>query len=232
MRALIRVGCSGFGMAQSKYFGLYSTIEIQQTFYQPPSIKTLNRWRNDAPDDFEFAMKAWQLITHSSKSPTLRRLKRQLSAQELSECGEFKNTDIVREALESTLACAEVLRSKAVIFQCPASFTPTSEHVYNLETFFTSFTRPKGVHLYWEPRGNWDPALIDRLCRTLHIFHAVDPFLDFSVTPDHPYFRLHGIGGWRHAYSATELADIDDRLQKPAQSSPHRTVPGYVFSTT
>jgi len=50
-------------------------VEVQQTFYQIPRIATGKRWREEAPPDFEFTMKAWQLITHEPSSPTYRRLR-------------------------------------------------------------------------------------------------------------------------------------------------------------
>ncbi len=37
---LINVGCCGFAASQKKYFELFDVVEIQQTFYQIPEIKT------------------------------------------------------------------------------------------------------------------------------------------------------------------------------------------------
>lgn len=72
----VRTGSCGFRLTRSEYTQLLSAVETQQTFYQPPQIKTLERWRAEAPAGFEFTVKAWQLITHQSSSPTYRRLKR------------------------------------------------------------------------------------------------------------------------------------------------------------
>jgi uncharacterized protein YecE (DUF72 family) len=60
----IKVGCCGFAAAQKKYFERFRVVEIQQTFYQIPEIKTAEKWRHAAPPGFEFTMKAWQLIIH------------------------------------------------------------------------------------------------------------------------------------------------------------------------
>jgi uncharacterized protein YecE (DUF72 family) len=35
-------------------------VEVQQTFYQPPRVATLEKWRLDAPANFEFTLEAWQ----------------------------------------------------------------------------------------------------------------------------------------------------------------------------
>jgi len=73
--AITKIGCCGFGIARPKYFETFSVAEIQQSFYQPPKPDTVKRWRDEAPIDFEFTLKAWQLITHEASSPTYRRLK-------------------------------------------------------------------------------------------------------------------------------------------------------------
>jgi uncharacterized protein YecE (DUF72 family) len=67
----IKIGTSGFGVAQAEYARRFSCVEVQHTFYEPPRLTTLNRWRRQMPPDFEFALKAWQLITHEGQEPYL-----------------------------------------------------------------------------------------------------------------------------------------------------------------
>src|SRR6185503_4334995 len=100
MKTNVAIGTSGFGIARSKYVQTFSCVEVQHTFYQPPKPATLARWREEAPPDFEFVLKAWQLITHDAKSPTYRRLKRPLSEDEKREAGYFRSSPIVNEAWE------------------------------------------------------------------------------------------------------------------------------------
>src|SRR5678815_5007736 len=114
-----KIGTCGFGMAQSEYARTFSCIEVQHTFYEPPQLTTLNRWRRQMPVDFEFTLKAWQLITHEARSPTYRRLKRKLSETEKAEAGGFRVTAIVEEAWEATLISAKALKAKTILFQCP-----------------------------------------------------------------------------------------------------------------
>jgi uncharacterized protein YecE (DUF72 family) len=68
MTAKIKIGTCGFRATKEEYARQLRAVEVQHTFYQPPQIKTLERWRTSVPDDFEFALKAWQLITHAAKS--------------------------------------------------------------------------------------------------------------------------------------------------------------------
>jgi uncharacterized protein YecE (DUF72 family) len=77
-------------------------------------VKTLERWRASMPEGFEFTLKAWQLITHESSSPTFRRLRRKLTEKETQDAGAFRLTPIVKEAWETTLACAKALQTAAI----------------------------------------------------------------------------------------------------------------------
>jgi uncharacterized protein YecE (DUF72 family) len=205
-------------MAMAEYVTRFEAVEVQQTFYQPPQVATLERWRAQAPPDFEFTMKAWMLITHEARSPTYRRLKRELSEGEREECGSFRPTQIVREAWAVTLACARALAARRVLFQCPASFKPTKENVKNLRAFFEGIERPPELHLLWEPRGGWPDALVLELCRDLDLTHVVDPFSARTVTPDKVYFRLHGRTGFRYVYEDEELEELYTMLPKKGTS--------------
>ena len=62
------VGCCGFPMGRKAYFQRFSLVEVQQTFCKPPRLETLARWHQEAPEGFEFILKAWQLITHEPSS--------------------------------------------------------------------------------------------------------------------------------------------------------------------
>lgn len=208
-KRVVKAGCCGFRMSQSEYAARFPVVEVQQTFYQPPQVKTLERWRAEAPPGFEFTLKAWQLITHEARSPTYRRLKRELTEGEKSEAGSFRPTPIVREAWEVTLACAKALQAERVLFQCPSSFTPTREHVRDLREFFTQVVRPRRKLIcLWEPRGSWPQELVRELCNELDLTHVVDPFAARTLTPERCYYRLHGRTGWRYQYEDDELAEL------------------------
>jgi uncharacterized protein YecE (DUF72 family) len=210
-----RVGLCGFSVAMSEYPRHFRVVEIQHTFYEPPADFVMRRWLTAMPADFEFTLKAWQLITHESKSPTYRRLRRPLSAEERASCGGFRDSAIVRSALDRTIACAELLRARLVLFQTPASFGPTSENVERLRRFFETIAiprRPPEVRYAWEPRGGeWtqQAELAVALCEELELTYAVDPFVDpIRRTAGPPYLRLHGVTGARHVYTDDELGRL------------------------
>jgi len=204
----IHVGCCGLQMARGKYFEQFKLLEVQQTFYQPPQIKTLEKWRADAPVDFEYTIKAWQLITHACSSrKTYRRLRDPIPSDEEQYCGRFQLTPRVLNAWQVTLASARALLSWLVIFQCPASFTPTEENVRNLRAFFKKIRHEReGLICGWEPRGDWPGRLILELTGELDLLHVVDPFTQPIVQQNAPlrYFRLHGEPGARYNSTYTD----------------------------
>lgn len=217
MKSKVQVGTSGFRVTKAEYVGMLPCVEVQQTFYQPPQIATLERWRTQTPPEFEFTLKAWQLITHAARSPTYKRLKKNLSETEKEEAGYFRPTAIVREAWETTLACARALQARTILFQCPASFKQTKENISNLEKFFAGIPRGK-FNFCWEPRGSWDSEVVKSICAELKLWHVVDPFVGRTTTPRKCYFRLHGRNGWRYKYEEGELEELATLLPQANRS--------------
>ena len=209
MNSQVKVGTCGFRREKRASYGkIFPTVEIQHTFYDPPELETLEKWRAELPDDFECTLKAWQMVTHEASSPTYRRLKRPMTEKECDEAGFFKPTDTVRDALKVTLECARALRARTILFQCPAKFQPLPENIFNLKQFFNSFDRA-GLNCVWEPRGKlWDDDLIRELCDELDLWHCVNPFERPTVTPNKCYYRFHGRPRWRYTFEDEDLYDL------------------------
>ncbi len=203
----LKIGCCGFPKGREEYYRHFRLVEIQQTFYKLPRLETVRGWREQAPSDFEFTLKAWQAITHAPASPTYRKAGLQIDPAAHDRYGSFCPTDEVYAAWQQTREVATALVATVVIFQCPASFSPTDEHVANLRAFFRNIERG-GLILAWEPRGNWPDDLIGGLCRELDLVHCVDPFGRPPVHGDPAYFRLHGRGGYRYRYTEDDLAQL------------------------
>lgn len=208
-----KVGTCGFGRTRKDEFAKHlNCVEIQHTFYEPPQVKTLEKWRAEMPDDFEFTLKAWQMITHEAGTPTYRRLKRPLTEKEEAEAGAFKPTETVDDAWRVTLESAKALGARTILFQCPAKFIQKAEHIKDLRRFFKKIDRGEMIFA-WEPRGNtWDDKTVLKICSDLDLRHVVDPFKARTVTPDKIYYRLHGIGGWRYEYEEGELEEFASML--------------------
>lgn len=221
---MLRVGLCGFTMSIEDYPLHFPVVEVQQTFYEPPRDRTMERWVAETPAGFEFTLKAWQLVTHPGTSPTYRRLKRPMTEGERAEAGFFRDTAIVAEGYRRSIGCARILGATALLFQCPSSFTPEPANVARMRAFFLRVERPSGLRFLWEPRGpGWIAARHQarELSKELDLVHVIDPFV--TPPPDDPapvYWRLHGIGGARHSYSDAELRRLKEMAEDAAGDSP------------
>lgn len=216
MKTQILVGTCGFAESHRKTFKDFGIVEIQQTFYQPPRVATVERWREEAPDDFVFSLKAWQLLTHEGTSPTYRRLREPLSESELTKVGSFKLNSVTRMAWNRTLALAEVLQAEAVVFQTPRSFLPIRDNLRRIYRFFETVDRQER-YMVFEPRGDaWTDDVVRRVITDLTLVHAVDPFLRRPVGRGMRYFRLHGRPAYhyRYGYSQADLSALYDMLSR------------------
>lgn len=176
-------------------------LEIQQTFYKPPKLATVKRWRAKAPPGFEFTAKAWQLITHEATSPTYAKAGISVPENRRDRYGRFRPTDEVFDAWERTKEVCEALGVTAVVFQTPTSFTPQPKNKENLYAFFSR--ADTSVVRAWEPRGPWPLHVVERVCEDLGLQHATDPFASELVDQPRAYYRLHGTPPGPKMYSYT-----------------------------
>jgi uncharacterized protein YecE (DUF72 family) len=224
------VGCCGWTDAQARYVTNFPTVELQTTFYQPPTSAVAKRWRSHAPPEFRFCIKAWQLITHTPSSPTYRRLRSGVSHEEQNLYGSFRPTEQVWLAWERTREIASVLDAQVIVFQCPKSFLPTRESLRNLSKFFRRIDRDQRM-LAWEPRGeDWSPELTKDVCAENNLIHCVDPFKSDPAYGDALYWRLHGKTGYRYRYTNDDLADLEAKLNSRALRGPKYVMFNNIYS--
>lgn len=212
---MIFVGCCGFPVSRSKYYTLFNTVELQETFYNPPDIDRLKRYRIEAPQNFIFTLKAWQAVTHPISSPTWRRA-RFVPDRALGErYGFLRPSREVFNAWEMVVEGARALQARVIVVQTPSSFSYSEENVRNAIEFFSSVDTGEFL-IGWEPRGAWLQNM-DRVAEVVSRFrgviHITDPFralpaIDRSVA----YFRLHGIGegevNYRYRYTDSDLRKL------------------------
>jgi uncharacterized protein YecE (DUF72 family) len=207
----LKIGCCGWAGRQEDYFRLFRVIEIQNTFYQLPMLKTAARWRESAPEGFTYTMKAWQLITHEPYSPTYKRLREPIKPENWRNYGRFRPTPEIFLAWERTREFAQTLGARIILFQCPASFHPTKGNVANMQAFFGEIERGS-LRFAWEPRGVWPEELIYNLCAELDLIHCVDPFKNRQVYGDIVYYRQHGRAAntYDYHYTESDLVELKD----------------------
>jgi uncharacterized protein YecE (DUF72 family) len=205
------IGCCGWAGSQAQYFSQFPIIEIQSTFYDPPAAKVAARWRMIAPPEFEFCIKAWQLITHATSSPTYRRLRQPVDPKRSAFFGSFQDTDEVWLAWMKTLEIAGAVRANVVLFQCPASFRATGANIGNLSRFFQKIG-PQPFRLAWEPRGPWPADIVRDLCAQYRLIHCVDPLVCAPDFESGIYWRLHGKGSYSYRYTDEDLVELKKLL--------------------
>ncbi len=209
------IGCCGWSEARQKYFADFGAVELQSTFYEPPSESLANKWRMSAPEAFQFCLKAWQLITHTPSSPTYRKLKSKLGTWERELVGSFQDTEQVILAWERTADTARSLQARVILFQCPASFRPEAGNLRNMRRFFLSIKR-ESFALAWEPRGDWPTDVVARLCEDLDLLLCVDPLKPELIGVRTSYWRLHGRGGYSYRYTDEDLGELAALWQRCA----------------
>lgn len=189
---MIKVGCCGFPTSMKKYFENFSMVELNSTFYKYPRERTVEGWREKAPENFEFTVKAHQDISHKAK----------LKVEEASF-----------QAFEHVKKICKTLNSKILLIQTPGSFRP--DKLGDAEKFFGAVDR-EGLVLVWETRGlAWETAearkKLGQVLEKLDVTHVTDPFRVMpAYTGDVAYFRLHGLGErmYYYQYSDSELQKL------------------------
>jgi len=202
------VGCCGFPIPQKKYVAEFNVVELQSTFYRVPRISTAKKWRESAPIDFIFTVKAFQGITHSMNSPTWKKS----NIKPTKGHGEFKPTEEVHESWKITKQICEILSAPIAILQTPPTFKDTEENLKNVEAFFDTIDRGK-LLIGLEPRG-WQKESIIKICKKFDLIHVTDPFHSlpyYTLNGRISYLRLHGSPPGKRMYS---YKYTDNDLQK------------------
>lgn len=227
----IKVGTCGWGFYRGGFKAFiqkYSLVEVQQTFYKLPMVKTAERWREQAPKGFEFCVKAFQAITHLPTSPTWRRSGIKIAEAMKEKYGWLRPTRENIEAWRRTGEICDALEAKICVIQSPPNFKCTPENAENMRKFISKIDRGE-LTLVWEPRGNWKehPDEIAELCEDLELVHAVDlmrrePLSKHRVA----YIRLHGLNpreyDYNYEYSLAELRRLASKAKGIAKK--HRQV--------
>lgn len=207
------------------YSESFETGELNRTFYKLPMVRTAERWREEASEDFEFTVKAWQAITHPTSSPTWRGKKDGLTSKQKENFGYLRPNREVKDAWGRTKEIAEALEAEVVLIQTSAGFECSEENEGNMRELLKDIDRG-GLDIAWEPRGNWkgNPEKVEEICKDLDLIHVVD-LMRNEPQSDHPisYTRLHGLNedeyDYDYEYSTGELEELARKLGKLAKVS-------------
>jgi uncharacterized protein YecE (DUF72 family) len=137
------------------YSQIFSTVEINNTFYRPLTEAVAKAWATKTPPDFVFSIKLWQKFTHPMKIS-------RKPAEERWEAITQKDVDDFRAGI---LPLAEAGKLGVLLLQYPTGFHCTPENMANVERTLRSFyDYPKAVelrHKSWSERNPQMRALLE-----------------------------------------------------------------------
>lgn len=219
---IVKIGCCGFPLSRAKYYEEYSVVELQNTFYELPSIDWCLKLRSEAPGDFEFIVKAWQALTHPYTSPTWRKMKKKPMGN-LENYGFLKPTRENLEAFSKVLEVANTLRSRIIVLQTPPTMVFNNETFNHVKEFFREacVLKPSSIQIAWEPRGDWARRtdMLGEIIEEHDIIHVTDILKNPPLSNEQGllYSRLHGLNGdvnYKYRYSVEDLEKVKNVLKE------------------
>jgi len=196
------------------YARVFPTVEVNSTFYRLPAVSMVKRWRDRAPEGFQYAAKLHQSITHERR---------------LDGC-----QAMLEEYLDRMGPLEEAGLLTAVLVQLPPSFTRTSidtlteflDLIPDSPRFAVEFR-----HKSWYDECRLRPEIREVLVRrNIAVCVMDEPGLRTApeVTSDLAYVRWHGLNPrhwYAYYYSPDELATWVDPVR--ALCSEAEVVLGY-----
>lgn len=152
------------------YANVFSTVEVNSTFYHAPLPTTTEKWFKEVPENFQFALKASNYITHRKR---------------LKDCS---------ESLDFFYSRITKLKTKAgpILFQLPPFFKINYER---LETFI-NLLKPDFRYTFEFRHISWFTDEIYKLLSkhkiALCITDLNGKLSPEEITTNFTYFRLHG----------------------------------------
>jgi uncharacterized protein YecE (DUF72 family) len=154
------------------YINYFNTVEINNSFYMLPTAKTFSAWRETAPRNFIFSVKASRFITH------------------------MKKLKVDRNSIRKFFSRIHHLKEKLgpVLFQLPPRWKVNTER---LKQFLQKL--PTGYQYAFEFRDHsWYTnevyQLLEKFNCAFCIYELEHHLSPLMVTADFVYVRLHGPG--------------------------------------
>ena len=206
----IWVGCSGWnydswrggiypeGLAKrrwlERYAELFESVEVNSTFYRLASRAGVERWLGQTPEDFVFAVKASQYLTHMKR---------------LRDMGTG-----VQRFYERIEPLVDAGRLGPVVWQLPENFHRDDERLAGAVEQL-----PAGRHCFEFRHPSWFTEEVYAILRARGVALVIGdrperPFQTHELTADFTLVRFHyGAAGRRGNYSDRELDRWAERLR-------------------
>jgi len=171
----------------------FNTVEINNSFYRMPKKEVFERWREETPPDFLFAVKGSRYITHMKK---------------LKDVG---------QSVDWLLDNASALKKKLgpILFQLPPGWKLNLER---LQEFLNILPRDHRFSLEFR-NDTWYTeeaySLLRRYNCAFCIYELNGHQSPVEVTADFVYVRLHGPGGkYQGNYPDSTLKKWAERIRE------------------
>jgi uncharacterized protein YecE (DUF72 family) len=174
------------------YSEVFNFVEVNYTFYEYPDTLMVERWRRTVPDDFTFAVRCHQDLTHRIG---------------------LKAVDEAYDVLGRMVSYCGILDAPFLVLETPVSYVMNQGEVDAARDFLSS-ANLRGVRLVWEVRAPVTAAVVD-LMRDFTAIQCVDLSIETpSVESDIVYSRLFGKGKhniWQ--FTDDELLTVDKEIE-------------------
>lgn len=207
------IGCSGFyypewkdkfyppKLPKNKWFEYYTTqfntLELNNTFYRFPEIKTLENWYKKSPEDFIFSVKVPRSITHYNKF---------MDSEDL--LSEFYS--VISKGLKEKLGC--------ILFQLPPNLHMNDE---KLELIVKSLNPDFSNVIEFRHESWWNESVYKALADKNIIFCGMNhPRLpdDIIMNTSTVYYRFHGAPQlYKSEYSEETLEEFAKQITTAKQ---------------
>ena len=207
----VRIGCSGWVYRDwrgdfypedlpqrrwlERYAEVFDTVEVNNTFYRLPTLPAVQRWADETPPEFVFAVKGSRYTTH---------IKRLIDFE--------KYSDRFFERLEPLVSAGKL---GPVLWQLPGNFKRDDER---LAAALEVVGERPGQHCFEFRHASWFAPEVMGALRAHEVALVIgdDPkrqFQTHEVTAPWTYVRFHrGAAGRRGNYSPRDLAPWRRRI--------------------
>lgn len=208
--ARLFIGCSGFSYRHwrgtfypedlpqkqryAHYRSVFSTVELNVTFYRTPSAESFDKWYAESSPEFGFAVKGSRYITH---------LKRLLDCEEPLE-----------RFFSPVLHLKEKL--KVVLWQLPPDFKCETGR---FRDFLRQLANYRLRNVFEFRNESWLNPEVVAICREHNVSLCMADRPDFldapPLTADFVYLRRHGgEGNYYGEYTAEQVTKDADRIRR------------------
>ena len=173
------------------YSEVFNFVEVNYTFYKYPDTRLVEKWRRTVPNNFTFAVRCHQDLTHKIG---------------------LKPVDEACKVFSKMLSYCNILDAPFLVLETPVSYVIADKEAKKARDLFSSYTL-RGVNLVWEIRSPLTTEAVD-LMRDFNIIECVDLSIKApSVESDIVYSRLFGKGKYNiWAFTDDELFVIDNQV--------------------